>query len=401
MPLKRGYFLLHQPFHSCDWSTKFPDSFTRSGFAVFTTIKLMPKPNMLNRFAVALSLCALLGAAPEVSLAQNTKPDAQRTQQLNDLLREGRKQVDAKAYDRAIQIYRQAAELDGKNAKIFSGIGYLEAVQGNYQEAAIAYRQAIALDPKNADFYYALGYSLANLGDNEDAIAAYRRSTEMNAKNLNAQYGLGIVLTRVGNHREAEQVYRQVIALQPKSAKGYELLGASLIQQRRFQDAISPLEQAAKLAPREGTIYVQMGAAQLGVGNRQAGLRAFKRAAELEPRNALIQLQIFRVEEQWDDALIAYKRAAILKNDLAEAHLAIGEIHIRRQDYLSAILAYRDYIRIAPNDPTGYYGLGKALASRDRKSEAIENLEKARDLYKQQRKTEEVKQVEKLIKELR
>jgi tetratricopeptide (TPR) repeat protein len=107
-----------------------------------------------------------------------------------------------------------------------------------------------------------------------------------------------------------------------------------------------------------------------------------------------------RAKERWNDALIAYKRAASLKSDLSEARFAIGEIYLLQSDYISAIIAYRDYVNLMPNDPAGYYGLGKALAARDRTSEAIANLEKARSLYQQQGKQKEAAIVEKTLKNI-
>ena len=83
----------------------------------------------------------------------------QPNQQLNELLRQGRELVKAGNYAQAIATYQQAANLDRQNPKIFSGIGYLEARQGHFQEAAKAYQQAIAVVEKARDLYRKKGES--------------------------------------------------------------------------------------------------------------------------------------------------------------------------------------------------------------------------------------------------
>ena len=97
--------------------------------------------------------------------------------ELDKLLRQARKLVDAQKYQLAIKIYQQAARLDPKNAQIYSGIAYLEALQENFQAAAQFYQQAITIDPHNANFQYGLGYAMAKLENYQAAVTAYERAS--------------------------------------------------------------------------------------------------------------------------------------------------------------------------------------------------------------------------------
>ena len=129
--------------------------------------------------SIVVSLVLLLGlSVPQLAEAQPARK-LDGDEKVTELLKEGRKLVDAGNLPDAIVLYRQAAALDNKNPLIFSGIGFLQANQGKFREAIDAYQQAIALDPKNADFYYALGFSEANLGNNDAAVSAYRQATPL------------------------------------------------------------------------------------------------------------------------------------------------------------------------------------------------------------------------------
>ncbi len=179
----------------------------------------------------------------------------QTNQQLNQLLEEGRKLVDARDFSDAIALYQQAAILEPKNPRIFSGIGYLQARQGNFPAAAAAYRQAVALAPKNAQFQYGLGYSLGKLGDNAGAAAAYLRTVQLNHKDINAFLGLGVVLFREGKYNDALRIYQNVVAITPNNARAYELRGAIFRQQGHSKEAIAALSHARDLYKRQG--YMQ------------------------------------------------------------------------------------------------------------------------------------------------
>ncbi len=183
-------------------------------------------------------------AQAEVLVAQARNP------QLKQLLEEGRRLVDTGDYNGAIAIYQQAANIDPRNAKIHSGIGYLYAQQGNFQLALAAYRRAIAIDSNNSDFYYAVGYIKGNLGDTAGAKEAYRRAIQLNRGNLNAYLGLGVTQALLGDYESAKWAYEQAINLNRNNPRTYELMGSMFKQRRQTQQASSVLQKARDLYRR-------------------------------------------------------------------------------------------------------------------------------------------------------
>ncbi|NJM45111.1 MAG: tetratricopeptide repeat protein [Alkalinema sp. RU_4_3] len=115
----------------------------------------------------------MVSISPE-ALAQSPAPSSTKPQpnkQLDDLLKAARERVDAKDFNGAIALYQQALRLDDRNARLYSGIGYLQAQQGNYSASLESYRLASRLEPRNADFIYAQGFCLGNLNQDSEAIA--------------------------------------------------------------------------------------------------------------------------------------------------------------------------------------------------------------------------------------
>lgn len=214
-----------------------------------------------------LLLGSFITTTPVVAQAEVVVAQA-RNAELKELLEEGRTQVNAGDYDGAIATYQRAAQIDPKNAKIHSGIGFLYAQQGKFQPALTAYRRAIALNPNNGDFYYAVGYIKGNLGDTKGAKEAYRRSIQLNRNNVNAYLGLGVTQTILGDYTAAAWAYEQALSLDRNNARTYELMGSMYKKRRQTRQASNVLQKARDLYRRrndsEGLARVEAMLQELG-----------------------------------------------------------------------------------------------------------------------------------------
>ena len=181
---------------------------------------------MLKTIIPRLVISILLGSVTTISLDFDTSSLAQanggvvsatqlspqQKKQLSKLLNQGRKLVKAGEYEKALQVYQQAASIDRTNPKIFSGIGYLYASTKNYPEAAKAYEKAVALSPKNADFFYGLGYSLAQMGKDAQAIDTYQQALNLKPNNVESLLALGVLLLRNERYQEVETYYDRIVS---------------------------------------------------------------------------------------------------------------------------------------------------------------------------------------------
>jgi tetratricopeptide (TPR) repeat protein len=183
-------------------------------------------------------------AQAQVLMAQTTNP------QLKRLFEEGQRLVAANDYNGAIAIYQQAAQIEPRNARIHSGIGYLYAQQGNFPPALASYRRAIAIDTNNSDFHYAVGYIKVNMGDTKGASQSYRRAIQLNRNHLNAYLGLGITQARMGDFTAANWAYEQAIKLAPNNAQTYEFMALMYKQRRQTAQANKVLQKARNLYQR-------------------------------------------------------------------------------------------------------------------------------------------------------
>ena len=66
--------------------------------------------------------------------------------------------------ERALTLYREAAELDGGSAEAHAGAARILAALGRWEEAIPEYRRASELDPHSVESNRGLGNALLNLG---------------------------------------------------------------------------------------------------------------------------------------------------------------------------------------------------------------------------------------------
>jgi tetratricopeptide (TPR) repeat protein len=209
-------------------------------FTVYKRISLVVGVLCLGLSGVSIPAVA----QTQVLIAQTRNPQVKR------LFEEGKRLVAAKDYLGAIEIYQQAAQIEPKNARIHSGIGYLYAQMGNFQPALAAYRRALAIDGNNSDFHYAMGYIKANLGDINGANESYRRAVQLNRSNLNAYLGLGVTQARLGNFTAANWAFEEAIKLNPNNAQTFEFMALMYKQRRQNARANSLLQKARSLYQR-------------------------------------------------------------------------------------------------------------------------------------------------------
>jgi tetratricopeptide (TPR) repeat protein len=128
---------------------------------------------------------------------------------------------------------------------------------GKYQEAETAYRQAIEINPRDARAYFALGLLLQNAPDRlEDAEAAYRRAFVLDPKYAAPYYWLGKLLNDLGRFEEAEAAYIKTIALDQKYLYPYVNLGNVLMDKLgRPREALASFRQGLVIEPKSAVLH--------------------------------------------------------------------------------------------------------------------------------------------------
>ncbi|NJR38968.1 MAG: tetratricopeptide repeat protein [Leptolyngbyaceae cyanobacterium CSU_1_4] len=215
-------------------------------------------------------------------------------EQQEDLLLQARVKSDLgeaylrqKEYERAIAYVQQALKIQeqlsdphgkAESLKIQGeAYGFLE----RYEEALVSYDQSIHLNPDNHDAWYFRGIMLCNLGHYEEAIASLDQSIHRNRYDPYAWHYRGIALYDLGRYEEAIASYEQSIHRNPGSYYTWIFRGDALCDLGRYEEAITSYDQSIHLNPDDRYTWSKRGNALLYLERYEEAIVSYQKSLEI------------------------------------------------------------------------------------------------------------------------
>lgn len=125
---------------------------------------------------------------------------------------------------RAREILAQAVSDAPADVMPRNMLGYLDAQNGTYGEAAAHFEISVTLKPDDANTLFNLGFARQKLGKHTEAMAAFQSALKLNAGLDRAWFGLGMSLAALSQHEQAVSAFVQAAKLQPLNPHAlYEL----------------------------------------------------------------------------------------------------------------------------------------------------------------------------------
>lgn len=123
---------------------------------------------------------------------------------------QGKKHLEAEAYEAAEAQFNQAIELEPEWAKAWHGLGLLYFSQEKYEEAIDAFQQATALEEENPVFWLSLARGYAFSKQPTEALDAYQQSIKLNRQAPEPWNGLGVLyFEALGKPQNGVQCFRR------------------------------------------------------------------------------------------------------------------------------------------------------------------------------------------------
>ena len=108
----------------------------------------------------------------------------------------------------------------------------------------------------------------------------------------------------------------------------------------------------------------------------------------------------FAAQQNTASAEEAFRRVIQIDPNFAEAYANLGSILANQNKLAEAVSYLQTAIRLKPKVPEFYYMLAKVLSAQNKRAEAVESVKKARDLYRNQGKTQAANKLDEVIKNL-
>ncbi len=187
----------------------------------------------------------------------------------------GHRLVESKLFDKAIDEYRQAVELEPGDASHWIGLGEAWIGMKRTDEAEAAFRQADRLEPRSWMNEFAIGTAYLRASDLPAADRHFRRMVRFAPRKSNAAGAVALLLVRRRAFAEAEPYLTRV--LKSRDAVTITVIANQLLEQKEYTTAITYLERLIAVS-RDQEILVE---ARLMLATALAmGPRDHARAAE-------------------------------------------------------------------------------------------------------------------------
>lgn len=180
------------------------------------------------------------------------------------------------ALDRALPLYRRAAEDAGDNPEAWYDLASALQEAGRPGEAREALERALHLDPGRAEAHNTLALALLAEGKPEDALRELELATALDPRDATALNNQGNVLRGLGRLDDAERAYRRAAEVAPRYAEPLNGLGTLEVDRERPAAALPFFDQALALAPAYHEVRLNRGIAYELAGETEAAMAAYR-----------------------------------------------------------------------------------------------------------------------------
>jgi tetratricopeptide (TPR) repeat protein len=282
---------------------------------------------------------------------------------------------------------QRAVQLDNNQAAGHLCLGLLDDGTGSYQKAIEEYKTAAELEPTSDAAFSGLANAYQQLGRADDAEKTFRKAIALRPNYWASYNWLGIFYMGAARYDDAVQMFSQVIALVPDSFAGYSNLGATYIQSGNYAKAMPALEHSIAIRPTAAAVS-NLAFAHFNLKEYAESALLFERASQLDPENFEIWGNLgdayYWAPDQRSKSRAAYEKAVNLASKVLQVN-SHDTPTITAIAYYQAMLGHsgqaRSYIkealRIAPNSSDVLFNAALIANQLGSTKEALNYLDKA------------------------
>ena len=186
----------------------------------------------------------------------------------------------------------------------------------------------------------------------------------------------------------ATRASQELATRAPDSAQAHELSAESLEMQGKWDQAAKEYEKVLQQNPRLPGIHFRMGRLLLSEPNPPADAaeqakKEFQQELELDPSNAGAEYvlgELARQQQQWDEAVQHFTRAAKLDANFGDAFLGWGAALVSTKKFSEAVAPLEAAVKLEQQNPSAHYNLAIAYTRTGRKEEGEREFAIHRDM---------------------
>ena len=299
----------------------------------------------------------------------------------NDLYEQGNYHYDNEEYDKAIEIFKKAVELNHDNEFNWQWLGSSYNQNGQYQEAINSLLKAVELNPDDEFNWYWLGRSYNDNEQYQDAINSGLKATQLNPDYADNWLELGCSYCNNGQYQEAINSLLKAVELNPDSDSNWHWLGISYYENDQYQEAIEPLLKAIELNPNDAGLYI-LGDVYRINGQYEEAIKYLSKEKELNPDGFYSWYELgeaYLNNGQFQEAIETLLKAVELNPNNFESWHSLGWAYCNVGEYVASIGAFIEEAKLNYN-ANAFYGIGYNFKYVNQYKEAIDAFTTAVEL---------------------
>ena len=248
------------------------------------------------------------------------------------------------AYEEGITCWKRALKIDARLPGLRSSIAFSLMALGRYTEAIEQLENNVQIFPKSVYSHFLLGQAYLQKKDYENAKKHYQTAIGLDQNYVNAYYGLFTAYSRLKQQDKAREymaIFKKLKAEEMKALKARDKVYDDLVIMRRT------VAQNQVLAAR---IY-------RAAGRSDKTEELLQKAITLVPENTICLTELaglYSMTNRPAEALKMYNRISEIEPQNPACFLNIGVISATLKRFDDAEEAFRELIKLAPEDSSGY-----------------------------------------------
>ena len=295
---------------------------------------------------------------------------------------------DASSLQLARDFFEKAADIDPEFADAYAGLCNsmlglysIDLDIGKFHEAETACQRALVLDRRAASVYTALGNLYRVSGQYEQAINEFNTAISLGSNSADAYLGLGLAYKGSNRAVLAEESFMKAINLQPNYWRAYMTMGNFMFDAGRVEEAIPYYQRITELMPQSEIALNNLGAALFVAGNFSDAAQYWQQSLELAPSSdaySNVATSLY-LEGRYRKAAELYHKAVEFAPDDCELWGNLADAYNQLPDsadlagamYANAIKLAEKRLQINPSDSRTLALMGHYLAMTGQREKAL------------------------------
>lgn len=262
-------------------------------------------------------------------------------------------------YKRAETILVEEAQRDptsARTAELYTLVGHILFLDGQYLNSAIAWKKAEAIAPLDDQTRFSLAMTYLELNRRDWARDELQKLSRGDPKNPLYLYWLAKLDYDARAYTPAITKLRRVIELDPNMMRAHNDLGLCFDSLGQFDEAVQSFTRAIELNRRE------------------------EQPSAWPPLNLAVSLISLN---RLDEAVARLHEALSYNPKFPQAHYQLGLVLEKEGKFQEAIAPLQQAIGLEPSYPEPHYTLGRIYQRQGKREEAQEEIEKFKKLKKE------------------